>query len=296
MRLVFALLVAALGWALTPTAHATGTAPDVTVEPGTGFSRAQLAEIRALVDDATVPSRVLILRRLPKSAAGSPRLHAQHVQGADDPADPSATVVFTPSTLPEYGAVSATDPQDLASALHVAEELEGSPQERFVELVRMVTTRTGNVRFEEQLAEIWEEPLGSEGDQTGDPPSTGTKALRWAVIAVGVLLVLLFLGFRGRAIAGWWRRHRRASELEEVAEVANAKSLFDRAKADVEAFGRAIDAESMDEHDALELWNLALDDYDEAARLFDARTGPTDDAKVIKICARGQDRLAKAQR
>ncbi|KQY63587.1 MULTISPECIES: hypothetical protein [unclassified Nocardioides] len=307
MKAVIVLLLALVGWGLvgggvTAPSYAAPAEPDVTVEPGTGFTRAQVDEIRALVADAKIRTRVLILNDLPKSAKGSPDLHASNLELArfkKDDERVGMTLVFTPDTIPEYGAYDSSLDKDVIYALSVVEkDLDGTPQEKFVELVEMTTTRTGAQRMDEEMAKIWEEPELSSQDTGGskEPASTKVLVLRWVFVAVVAVLVLLFVGFRGRAVAGWWKRRRRARGIEEAAGEAREKTLADRAKADLAAFGAAIDAESMDQHDALPLWNLALDDYDKASRLYDARTGAADDRKVIEICARGRDRLAKAQR
>ncbi|WP_067428410.1 hypothetical protein [Nocardioides jensenii] len=276
--------------------------PDVTVQRGTGFSAAQLREIRELVAEARIPTRVRILARLPKAADASPQLHAQHLELARFKGDrtPGLTLVYSPGTIPEYGGFETVpkDERDVTYSLEVAERLAGPARARFVELVRMGTTRTGAERFDEELAKIWEDPEVSDsgsGSRT-EPPSTKVKVARWAVLVGAVVLVLLVVVFRARAIGGWWRRRGRARGLEEAADRAQTKNLADQAKADVMAFGAAIDAERMDEHDALELWNLALDDYDQASRLLDAARAPADHEKVIVICARGRGRLASAQR
>ena len=127
-------------------------------------------------------------------------------------------------------------------------------------------------------------------------PNTTLRVGRWFVLGGAFLVLLVFVTFRGRALLGWRRRNRRTSRLEESTAAAIHKNLADQAKSDVLAFGSAIEAERINEHDVLALWNLALDDYDQASRLFDDRRGPLDDRKIIEICARGMDRLAKAQR
>ncbi|KRF17684.1 hypothetical protein ASG90_04810 [Nocardioides sp. Soil797] len=286
--------------ALVVAAPASGVSvePDVTVQPGTGFTDAQVAEIRQLVADATFRTQVRILDHLPKGAEGSPDLHARSLEKQRYRAErkPGVTLVFTPGAIPEYGAFETADEADVNYALSAVENLDGEPQEKFVELVRMASSRTGAQEFEEQLAKQWDDVGSDSASGTNEPASTKVKVARWVVVAVLVVLMMLFVVFRGRAVAGWWRRRGRACGIEEAADRAEEKNLADRAKADVAAFGSAIDAESMDEHDALALWNLALDDYDKASSLLDRAEGPADHRKVIEICARGRDRLAKAQR
>lgn len=317
MRAAVTLLVAVLLWALALPAYAVTAGPrttagqpaagqhvapepDVMVEPGTGFTKAQVAEIRRLVSTSKVPAQVRILRRLPRGVNDSSEQLAQRLVVArhEQTGEASVAVVFSPRALPEFGAAETTRRQDVLMAVNAAEHLEGTSQEKFVELVRMSTRRTGAETLDKQMAAMWDDIGETEfGDpRHHEPPSTRKVVLRWLVLGSIVVLLGLFVLFRGRALLGWWRRRRRADDLTEAAVTARDKNLRDQARADVLAFGQAIDAESMDEYDALELWHLALEDYDEASRLLDASERPDDHRRVIEICARGRDRLAKAQR
>lgn len=281
-----------------PTARATDD--QVSIEPGTGFSKAQVQQIRALVEDSQIPLRVVAVRKLPKSAAGSADLHAEHLVVVDFPraAEPGAVLVFSPDSLPEYGGRETTEDNEMGRALEALKYLDAEPTEQFVQLVRMISTRTGTEGLDQALASGWDEMdlPGGKVNRKEVEPSNRIRAARWIVLGGLLLLAAAFILFRGRALAAWWRRRRRTEGLEDTADAALAKNLADQARADVLAFGQAIDAESMDAHDALELWHLALDDHEQASRLLDASSGPADHRKVIEICARGQGRLAKAQR
>lgn len=266
--------------------------PQVTIERGTGFTDAQVREIRSLVKDAKIRIRVFALAELPPEAADSVEVHATHLAAEDKGGDPGVVLVFDPNTIPEYGGHEPGAAPQIRYALAVVDELDGTAQEKFVELVEMMATDTARQRFEERVAENLDSDL-FERDR--EQPGTGTKVLRWIVLLGGLVLVGLFVLFRTRAIRSWWRRRRRTRGIEEATDTARTKSLADRAKDDVAAFGAAIDAEQMDEEDGLALWRLALDDYDQASRLLDRATGARDHEKVIEICARGRDRLDKAQ-
>lgn len=299
MRWLAALLAMVALVAAAPTASAVPDDSDVVVQGGTGFSDEQLATIRSLVEESKLDTRVRIVRQLPKSASYSSKLHAEQLVDKVFGAKKKGLVlVFSPEALPEYGGAENTEAQDVIWAMSALESFTGTPQEAFVALVQMSTTRTGREGLDQALADQWDDidVSGGGGSRHDQPTSTTVKVLRVVVGLVIAALVGAFLWFRLRAASGSWRRHRRAKGLEEAADKATTKNLAEQARADVLAFGEAIDSERMDEHDALQLWNLALEDYDKASRLLDARKGPADDRKVIEVCARGRERLRLAQR
>lgn len=297
MTRVLTLLIGVVLLSLPPVAAS--AVDDVTFEPGTGFSAAQQREIRQQVATATIPVTVRAVTTLPKRASGSPRVYAEKL-AADlwAEGEEGVVVVFSPDTLPAYGAFESREEPTLGAAQVALRKMGLDPHRGFVRLVEMLVHGNGHQVMEEQLAEQFRtgDAGGDSGGAFGDDASTPVMAARWLIIGGAILVVGLLVWLRGRAVLAWWRRRRRTAGLEQAATRAREVNLADQAKADLLAFGAEIDAEKMDEHDSLKLWQLALDDYHEASTLYDRRSGPQDDEKVIRLCAQGRERLRSAQR
>lgn len=302
-RVVVAALLAALS-VLTPpaSAQAPGRDDTVSIAPDAGFTAAQRSTIERAVASSDVPLKVVATRSLPPAANGSAEAHARNLLADFAAKGDAAVLVFAADALPAYdGWERRRDPDErqLVLGLDVARELDLDERQQFVELVRMVANSTGRSRFDEKVADSFGDGFDPDLDDdfsVEDDPSAGVTALRWGVIGLGVLVVGVLMLFRGRALLGWLRRRRRSQELMDRVGASEAANLADQAKADLLAFGAAIDAETMDDDDVLAHWQAALDHYAEAGRVHDRRSGPKDDRRVIELCARGRERLRLANR
>ncbi|MDT0203963.1 hypothetical protein [Nocardioides sp. AE5] len=271
---------------------------EVRIEEGAGLGAEQEQQIRDLVAEAEGDIVVVALAEVSTDDRRSARLHAHRVleESATDLGRKRAVLVFSPTSLPTRGV--ASDDGSAYSAAQAVDLLDGTEQEKFVALVDLVVHDRGEEEFEAALERYITDRHTSRTDngwqRTRKEPSRGVVISRWIAIGVGVVIVGALLVFRGRALLEWWRRRRRSAGIRKAAGTAQARNLADRARGDLLAFGQAIDAQPMEPHHALQLWHLALDDYDEATRIADAPDDERDDQRIITLCARGQERLAKA--
>lgn len=313
--LLLVLLALGLGWQVPspasadvtgdPTADPAGAQYDawaaslakapVLVVPGSDLSASERRSITRGVDEGVEPTYVLAVDGTdwtvtPEDVAA--QLDAR--LGDDDPQ--RAVLVYSgDETLPAFGLVSEPDHGDpRAARVFVEGSAERDPSKRFTNLVQLVAAGQGDEALEGEMAEMWEDmgegtTADRPDDDRDDPGWT-----RWVVVALGAALVGVFVLLRGRAVAGWWRRRRRAKRLEAYS--GEARSTRDRVTAQrrLLALGEGIDAAEMRPHDDPQHWQSALDHYALAGRVADRRRDETDDVGVIVLCDLGQRHLASA--